>query len=60
MARRQKTVWQPDEEILAQAHDQLIPGYETTATNSLRLWSAHASGKGFGLADFNRGDYLRQ
>ncbi|WGE42682.1 glycogen/starch/alpha-glucan phosphorylase [Actinobacillus equuli] len=53
-----KTVWQPDEEILAQAHDQLIPGYETTATNSLRLWSAHASGKGFGLADFNRGDYF--
>ncbi|WP_018651737.1 glycogen/starch/alpha-glucan phosphorylase [Actinobacillus capsulatus] len=53
-----KTVWQPDEEIIAQAHDQLIPGYETTSTNSLRLWSAHASGKGFGLADFNRGDYF--
>ena len=53
-----KVVWQPDEEIVAQAHDQLIPGFETTATNSLRLWSAHASGKGFGLADFNRGDYI--
>ena len=50
--------WQPDEEIIAQAHDQLIPGFDTTATNSLRLWSAHASGKGFGLADFNRGDYF--
>lgn len=53
-----KTVWQPDEEIVAQAHDQLIPGFETTATNSLRLWSAHAGEKVFGLADFNRGDYF--
>ncbi|EFX91517.1 phosphorylase, glycogen/starch/alpha-glucan family [Actinobacillus ureae ATCC 25976] len=55
-----KNVWQPDEEIIAQAHDQLIPGYETTATNSLRLWSAHASGKGFGLADFNRCDSFKR
>ncbi len=53
-----KAIWQPEEEIIAQAHDQLIPGYETTSTNSLRLWSAHASGKGFGLAEFNRGDYF--
>ncbi len=53
-----KTVWQPDEEIIAQAHDQLVPGFETTATNSLRLWSAHAGEKLFGLADFNRGDYF--
>ncbi|OOH85711.1 glycogen phosphorylase [Pasteurellaceae bacterium 15-036681] len=53
-----KIIWQPDEEILAQAHDQLIPGFETTATNSLRLWSAHAGNKVFGLADFNRGDYF--
>ncbi|MCK3656929.1 glycogen phosphorylase [Pasteurellaceae bacterium Macca] len=53
-----KTVWQADEEILAQAHDQLVPGFETAATNSLRLWSAHAGEKVFGLADFNRGDYF--
>lgn len=53
-----KTYWQADEEIIAQAHDQLIPGFETTATNSLRLWSAHAGNKVFGLADFNRGDYF--
>lgn len=53
-----KTYWQADEEIIAQAHDQLIPGFETTATNSLRLWSAHAGDKVFGLADFNRGDYF--
>ncbi len=55
---RAKAVWQPEEEITAQAHDQLIPGFETTSTNSLRLWSAHASGRGFGLSDFNRGDYF--
>ncbi|HGO5857032.1 TPA: glycogen/starch/alpha-glucan phosphorylase [Mannheimia haemolytica] len=53
-----KVVWQPEEEITAQAHDQLIPGFKTTSTNSLRLWSAHASGRGFGLSDFNRGDYF--
>lgn len=53
-----KSYWQADEEIIAQAHDQLIPGFETTATNSLRLWSAHAGDKVFGLADFNRGDYF--
>ncbi len=53
-----KTRWEADEEIIAQAHDQLIPGFETTATNSLRLWSAHAGNKVFGLADFNRGDYF--
>ncbi|MGX2974970.1 glycogen/starch/alpha-glucan phosphorylase [Ursidibacter arcticus] len=53
-----KVHWQAEEEIIAQAHDQLIPGFETTATNSLRLWSAHAGDKVFGLADFNRGDYF--
>lgn len=53
-----KTVWKPDEQIIAQAHDQLIPGFETTSTNSLRLWSAHAGEKVFGLSDFNRGDYF--
>lgn len=53
-----KTFWQADDEIIAQAHDQLIPGFETTSTNSLRLWSAHAGEKVFGLSDFNRGDYF--
>lgn len=53
-----KTVWQPEDQIIAQAHDQLIPGFETTSTSSLRLWSAHAGEKVFGLSDFNRGDYF--
>ncbi|WP_301098444.1 glycogen/starch/alpha-glucan phosphorylase [Otariodibacter sp.] len=53
-----KTHWQAEEEIIAQAHDHLIPGFETSSTNSLRLWSAHAGDKVFGLADFNRGDYF--
>lgn len=53
-----KTVWQADDEIIAQAHDQLIPGFDTPSTNSLRLWSAHAGDKVFGLSDFNRGDYF--
>lgn len=53
-----KTVWHADEEIVAQAHDHLIPGFDTTATNSLRLWTAHASETGFSLSEFSRGDYF--
>lgn len=53
-----KTVWQPEDEIIALAHDQLIPGFETTSTNTLRLWSAHAGEKGFDLVNFSRGDYF--
>ncbi|QIW15935.1 glycogen phosphorylase [Pasteurellaceae bacterium RH1A] len=53
-----KAFWNPAEEILAVGHDDLIPGYNVNVTNSLRLWSAHAGNKAFGLADFNRGDYF--
>lgn len=32
-----KTRWIEAEEILAVAYDQIIPGYDTDATNTLRL-----------------------
>ena len=32
-----KTRWIGAEEILAVAYDQIIPGYDTDATNTLRL-----------------------
>lgn len=35
-----KTRWIETEEILAVAYDQIIPGYDTDATNTLRLWNA--------------------
>ena len=39
------------------AYDQIIPGYETDATNTLRLWSAQASSE-INLGKFNQGDYF--
>ncbi len=39
------------------AYDQIIPGYHTDATNTLRLWSAQASSE-INLGKFNQGDYF--
>lgn len=52
-----KTRWVETEEIIAVAHDQIIPGYDTDATNTLRLWSAQASNE-INLGKFNQGDYF--
>ena len=38
-----KSRWVETEEILAVAYDQIVPGYDTDATNTLRLWNAQAS-----------------
>ncbi|MDG9697459.1 glycogen/starch/alpha-glucan phosphorylase, partial [Streptomyces sp. DH17] len=43
--------------ILGVAYDQIIPGYDTDATNTLRLWSAQASSE-INLGKFNQGDYF--
>lgn len=52
-----KTRWVETEEIIAVAHDQIIPGYDTDATNTLRLWRAQASSE-INLGKFNQGDYF--
>ena len=52
-----KSRWVETEEILAVAYDQIIPGYDTDATNTLRLWSAQASSE-INLGKFNQGDYF--
>lgn len=52
-----RTRWIETEEILACAFDQIIPGYDTDATNTLRLWSARASSD-INLGKFNAGDYF--
>ncbi len=49
--------WLETEEIIAAAYDQIIPGYDTDATNTLRLWSAQASNE-INLGKFNQGDYF--
>lgn len=53
----ERVQWVETEEILAVAYDQIIPGYDTNATNTLRLWSAQASTE-INLGKFNEGDYF--
>ncbi|MBU9826816.1 glycogen phosphorylase [Rahnella perminowiae] len=52
-----KTRWLETEEVIACAYDQVIPGYDTDATNTLRLWGAQASNE-INLGKFNQGDYF--
>jgi len=48
--------WLDTEAVKAVAHDVIVPGYDTLATNTLRLWSARADEE-IDLAAFNRGNY---
>ncbi|WP_294900855.1 glycogen phosphorylase [Tatumella sp. UBA2305] len=52
-----KTRWLETEEIVAVAYDQVVPGFDTDATNTLRLWGAQASNE-INLGKFNQGDYF--
>lgn len=49
--------WVGTEDVLAMAYDTIIPGYDTEATNTLRLWSARATEE-IDLLAFNRGNYF--
>ena len=55
---RINAVWIPNESVLAVAYDYPVPGYNTTTTNNLRLWSARSSEE-FNFDYFNHGDYLK-
>lgn len=54
-----KTVcsWEDGETVQAVAYDVPIPGYGTSTTNNLRLWSSKASSGEFDFQKFNAGDY---
>lgn len=54
-----KTVysWEDGEVVQAVAYDVPIPGYGTSTTNNLRLWSSKASSGEFDFQKFNAGDY---
>ena len=52
-----KMRWLETEEVIACAYDQIIPGFDTDATNTLRLWGAQASNE-INLGKFNQGDYF--
>ena len=49
--------WVDTEDVLAMAYDQIIPGYGTKVTNTLRLWSAKATEE-IDLSAFNQGNYF--
>lgn len=40
-----KILWVETEEVLACTYDQIIPGFDTDTTNTLRLWSAQGAVK---------------
>ncbi|OAA47833.1 glycogen phosphorylase [Metarhizium rileyi] len=50
-------MWEGGEIVQAVAYDVPIPGYDTSTTNNLRLWSSKASGGEFDFQKFNSGDY---
>jgi starch phosphorylase len=50
--------WHPAGEVLARAHDLVVPGHGTAHVSTLRLWRA-AAPEQIDLAAFNSGDYAR-
>ena len=48
--------WVGTDDVLAMAYDTLVPGYGTSAVNTLRLWSATSS-EVIDLSQFNQGNY---
>ena len=53
-----RRVWSGGEIVMAVAYDNPIPGFDTFNTINLRLFRA-APSRGFDLASFNTGDYMR-
>jgi len=52
-----RVVWDGGEIVKAVAYDVPIPGFDTPATNNLRLWSSKAASGEFDFQKFNSGDY---
>ena len=50
--------WNAGERVTAVAHDNPVPGFQTSNTINLRLWSAKPD-KEFDLEAFNTGDYVQ-
>ncbi|KAI9894118.1 MAG: Non-essential glycogen phosphorylase [Vezdaea aestivalis] len=54
---KQVTSWEGGEIVQAVAYDVPIPGYGTSTTNNLRLWSSKAASGEFDFQKFNSGEY---
>nr|WP_314265776.1 glycogen/starch/alpha-glucan family phosphorylase [uncultured Moellerella sp.] len=52
----EKSCWIDTLDVAAQPYDLIIPGFNTDATDTIRLWSAKAN-NAFNLGKFNRGEY---
>lgn len=49
--------WEGGEQVIAQAYDTPVPGYNTFNTNNLRLWRSRPYNE-FNFEHFNKGDYF--
>lgn len=54
---RNVAMWEGGEIVNAVAYDVPIPGYGTSTTNNLRLWSSKAASGEFDFQKFNAGEY---
>ncbi|KAI9778992.1 MAG: Non-essential glycogen phosphorylase [Geoglossum umbratile] len=54
---KQINTWEGGELVQAVAYDVPIPGFDTSVTNNLRLWSSKAASGEFDFQKFNSGDY---
>ncbi|KAI5842851.1 glycosyl transferase [Tricharina praecox] len=50
-------LWEGGEIVQAIAYDVPVPGYSTSTTNNLRLWSSKPASGEFDFQKFNSGDY---
>ncbi|SDX85431.1 glycogen/starch/alpha-glucan phosphorylase [Citreimonas salinaria] len=53
-----RSVWTPDEAVVAAAYDTPVVGWQGRWANTLRLWSAKPANESFDLDSFNAGDYI--
>ncbi|WP_375257076.1 glycogen/starch/alpha-glucan phosphorylase, partial [Citreimonas sp.] len=53
-----RSVWTPDEAVLAAAYDTPVIGWQGRWANTLRLWSSKPANGSFNLDSFNAGDYV--
>lgn len=54
---KQVNLWEGGEVVQAVAYDVPVPGFGTSTTNNLRLWSSRPASGEFDFQKFNSGDY---
>ena len=55
---REKSVWLPGEKVVAEAYDNIVPGFNTFNSINLRLWKSLPTSE-FDFHLFNQGDYFK-